>query len=91
MKDFCREIIAEKYPEKLESYFSLKRKLEKGKCEVIPSVCILTPSEREVFLLLMEELVTRHENKFGSLSYLIDKFGPAALVFVAKEIMERLQ
>lgn len=88
MNDFCREIIAKKYPNKLETYLSLDRKLERGKYEVIPSDCPLTPEERELLILLIEELVMRYENKYRTLSYLIEKVGPYVLV-VAKEILEK--
>lgn len=90
MNDLCREIIAKRYPEKLETYLSLERKLERGKSEIVPSSCVLTPNERDLLDLLMEELVIKYENKFGSLSYLIEKFGPIALV-IAKEILEKNQ
>lgn len=89
MNDLCREIITKKYPEKLETYLSLERKLERGKSEIIPSSCVLTPNERDLLDLLMEELVIRYENKFGSLSYLTEKFGPIILL-IAKEILEKI-
>ena len=90
MNTICEKIIAEKYPEKLGTFHTLRWKLEQGKNEVDPSDCVLTPDERELLQLLIEELAVRQESIFGPIPYIIKKAGPAALILITKEILEKI-
>lgn len=90
MKDICEEIIAKKYPEKLGVFHTLRWKLERGKNEVDPSDCVLTPEERELLQLLIEELAVRQESIFGPIPDIIKKAGPATFVLIMKEILEKI-
>ena len=90
MNDICEEIIAEKYPEKLGAFHTLRWKLEQGKNEVDPSDCVLTPEERELFLLIIEELAVRQESIFGPIPDIIKKAGPTIAALVVKEILEKI-
>jgi hypothetical protein len=90
MNTICEKIIAEKYPEKLGIFHTLKWKLERGKNEVTPSDCVLTLEELELLQLLIEELVVRQESIFGPIPYIIKKAGPAALILITKEILEKI-
>lgn len=90
MKNICEEIIAEKYPERLGTFHALRRKLDQGKNEVDQSDCVLTLEEQELLLLIIEELVVKQESIFGPIPDIIKKAGPATLVLIMKEILEKI-
>lgn len=90
MNDICEEIIAKKYPEKLGVFHTLRWKLDRGKNEVNPSDCVLTLEEQELLQLLIEELALRKESIFEPIPDIIKKAGPAALVLITKEILEKI-
>jgi transcription elongation factor GreA-like protein len=72
-REIYREIIEKICPEKLETYYSLEKKLNKHKDIVDAQDCITpTPDEWEVFLLIVEELTKIHEEKHGTLSDILE-------------------
>jgi len=92
----CRDIVYREFPDKLEAWFRVEKKLHtmKGANELDPTEKILgsefDPEEREVLIKLLMHLVKEYEKKHGPLSYLVDKFGPSMVTLVLREVLGKL-
>ena len=92
----CIDIVYREWPEDLEAWLRVERKLNAIKNDVIlnpaenVSNSLFDSEEMEVLHKLLEYLVKEHEKKHGPLSYLLDKFGPSVLMLILREAMGKI-
>lgn len=92
----CIDIVYREWPEKLEAWLRVERKLNAIKNDVIlnpaenVSNSVFDSEEKEVISNLLGYLVKEHEKKHGRLSYLLDKFGPPVLMLILREAMGKI-
>lgn len=92
----CLGIVYREWPEKLEAWLRVERKLNVIKNDAISnpaenvSNSVFDSEEKEVLSNLLGYLVKEHEKKHGSLSYLLDKFGPSVLMLILREAMGKI-
>lgn len=92
----CIEIVWRNWPEELESWLRVEKKLNAMKNSGVsdPTVKVLDtefdPEEKEILKKLLEYLIMEYEKKHGPLSYLMDRFGPAMVTLVLREALGKL-
>lgn len=92
----CRDIVYHEYPEMLEAWLRVEKKLNAIKTDGISdpaenvSNSVFDSEEMEVFNKLLGYLVNEYEKKHGSLSYLLDKLGPSVLMLILREAMGKI-
>ena len=92
----CRDIIYREYPDMLEAWLRLEKKLNEIKTDGISdpaenvSSSVFDSEEMEVLNKLLEYLVKEDAKKHGPLSYIVDKFGPPVLMLILREAMGKI-
>jgi hypothetical protein len=92
----CIDIVYREWPEELEAWLRVERKLNAIKNDVLlnpaenASNSLFDSEEKVVLRKLLEYLVKEHEKKHGPLSYLLDKFGPSVLMLILREAMGKI-
>lgn len=92
----CSDIIYQNWPEDLEIWFKVEKKLNASK-----TVGLIGPAENvstlefdheemELITKLLRYLVSEYEKRHGPFTYLADKFGPSVLMLAIKELVEKL-
>ena len=91
--DKCKEIVFQEFPEKLEAWIRVEKKLQAMKGTIHAGDVLeseFDPEEREVLIGLLDYLVKEYERKNGPLSYLMDKFGPSIVIMVLREVLGKI-
>ena len=89
----CKEIIFREFPEKLDAWMRVEKKLQAMKDEDHDKTVLdseFDPEEREVLIELLDYLVKEYERKNGSLPYYIEKVGPSILALVLREVLGKI-
>lgn len=92
----CMDIVYRNWPEDLEIWIRVEKKLNASKTAVItgPAESVSTsefdPEEIELIKKLLQYLVIEYEKRHGPFTYLADKFGPSVLMLAIKELVEKL-
>jgi hypothetical protein len=86
----CRDIVYREWPDKLEAWLRVEKKLNtmKDVCALDPFE--LDPEEKEVLKELLEYLIKGYETKHGTLSYLVDKYGPSLVTLGLREVLGKI-
>lgn len=88
----CIDIVYREWPEKLEAWLRVERKLNAIKYNAITcsarnvSYSEFDSEEREVLNKLLQYLVNEYERKHGPL----EKYGPSVLLLGLRELIEKL-
>jgi hypothetical protein len=86
----CRDIVYRQWPDKLEALLRVEKKLCTMKDACASDPIEFDPEEKEVLKELLDYLVKEYEKKHGSLSYLMDKFGPSIVTVILREALGKI-
>jgi len=87
------EIVYKNWPDKLEAWIRVDKKLEamKNISSTENNIVLdFDPDEKEVFNKVMEYLVSEYKTKRNPLVYLADKFAPSAFMLILREAIGKI-